>query len=1085
MIGICAGQASNTATEHTILQGGHPVGNKLVRGQKHVYGLFLGSGQFLRFTVAAVDLASNIQIVVLAPDGKKIEELSGPVCRFPLYYLPAVSGIYHIAVQLLNNDASPPAADTSLPQEMYTIRIDELHEATDRDKLRVIANQVLIQAYRQSFRTSPVGDWPTKYQQAISLFRAAADRQGEAEAFQTLALIFFFERDYESAVRNLESARALWQDLGNPEMEAGALEGLANDLERLGRSGEALDSLNKALRLRRDLGDRGGEARVLSSRGDTYDTMGELQQALNDKEQALGLFRTLGVWEKEYYALTDLGHTYEELGDAQTALAYYREALDLARSRHNHGLEFTLLSVIGDAYAAANDRAKAFACFKQSLGLARGNREDEMWALRRLGEFYVTQGEYAESLCCFDQVLPYFHAHHKPIVEALTLYHAGIAYHHLANWQKARDTLTRALSIWPFKNRTRRNIIQEIASVYQDAGNSGKALEYYQQSLAESGANKDVQGQAFALCGIATTERSMGQLASARRDVEAGLGMLESVRAGIAEAESRSSYFATVQNSYDFYIALLMEMHLDADALHASERARARSLLDMLADARIEVHGGADPKLLGREHMLRQRLQARFRYQVELLTRQHTAKEANAIATQLQELTTEYDETEAQLRASSPRYAALTNPVPLKIAEIQQSVLDSDSLLLEYKLGKDRSYLWAVTKSSFASFTLPGRAQIEQAARRVHGLLTARNEHVGGQAELRIEARIRRARAAYQRAAASLSEMILGPVAPLLHYKRLLIVSDGALQYIPFAALPDPRGIRDDGPGPPLMVASEVVNAPSASVIAVLRRELAGRAPATKAVAVFADPVFDSDDPRVSYRPDISSVRYSASLGGHDPHVPSDLQRSWEEVASSGPGWKIPRLPFSRREADAIIHDSAPGQSREALDFQANRSAAMSPELTQYRVVHFATHSIMNSRTPALSGVVLSLVGHDGKPQDGFLRLWDIYNLRLPVDLVVLSGCETALGKDINGEGLVGLTRGFMYAGATRVMASLWPVDDAATAEFMSEFYEAMLKRDLPPAAALRAAQIHLWSEKRWHRDPYFWAAFQLQGDWK
>lgn len=1090
LVGTCPGHANAsdpTPPEHTaaILQLGPAVNSKLARGQKHVYDLFLASGQLLRFTVAPVDLASNVQIVVVAPDDKKIEELSGPACRFSMYYLPMVSGVYHIGLQLLHNDTSPPGADASLPPEAYTIQINELQEATNRDNIRVAANQALIHAYRQSFRSSPKGDqWASGYQRAISLFRAADDSRGEAQAFQTLALIFFVARDYESAIRNLESARALWQTLGDVEMEAGTLEDMANDLGRLGRSEEALDSLNEALRLRRALRDRRAEARLLSNRGDTYETIGELQHALNDREQALTLSRRVAGWGGEYYALYDLGHTYEQLGESQTALAYYREALHLARSHHDQGLEFTLLSVLGDAYAEAGERDKAFACYRQSLILARGNQDDEMWALRRLGEFYVAQGEYAKALRCFDQVVPYFHGHHQPVVEALSLYHAGIAYHHLGNWQKALDVLKPAFSIWPFKNRTRRNIIQEIASVYENAGNSRKALEYYQQSFAESEAIKDLQGQAFALCGIARAERSMGQLASARRHVEAGLDLLESVRAGIAESESRSSYFATVQKSYDFYIALLMEMHLEADALHASERARARSLLDMLAEARLDVHRDVDPKLLDQERMLRQRLQARFEYQLELLSRHHTAAEANTVATQLQELTAQYDETEAQLRRTSPHYTALTQPVPLELTEIQQSVLDSDTLLLEYKLGEDRSYLWAVTKSSLASFILPGRAQIEQAARRVHELLTTRNEQVDGDSELRRQARMRRARAEYPAAAARLSDMILGPLAPLLHYKRLLVVSDGVLQYIPFAALPAP-GTNGDGHGPPLIVASEVVNAPSASVVAVLRRELAGRAPAHKAVAVFADPVFNSDDPRVSLRLHISPIRYSASFRKYSPHVPSDLQRSWEEVALSGTGWKIPRLPFSRREADAIISDSVPGESWEGLDFQATRSAAMSPELAQYRVIHFATHSIMNSRTPALSGVVLSLVGRDGKPQDGFLRLWDIYNLRLPADLVVLSGCQTALGKDIRGEGLVGLARGFMYAGAARVMASLWPVDDAATAEFMSAFYEAMLKKDLPPAAALRAAQIHMWAQKRWHGDPYFWAAFQLEGEWK
>jgi len=209
-----------------------------------------------------------------------------------------------------------------------------------------------------------------------------------------------------------------------------------------------------------------------------------------------------------------------------------------------------------------------------------------------------------------------------------------------------------------------------------------------------------------------------------------------------------------------------------------------------------------------------------------------------------------------------------------------------------------------------------------------------------------------------------------------------------------------------------------------------------------------------------------------------------DLERSWAELGSTERGGKISRLPFSRREADAIIADAPPGSSFKAVDFRASRTTATSPELAQYRVVHFATHGVLDSRTPALSGIVLSLVDRQGKPVDGFLRLWDIYNLHLPADLVVLSACQTALGKEIKGEGLVGLTRGFMYAGAARVVASLWQVDDVATAELMSRFYEGVFKKHLPPAAALRAAQVQMWKQKRWQEDPYFWGAFQLQGEW-
>ncbi|HKP12408.1 MAG TPA: CHAT domain-containing protein, partial [Blastocatellia bacterium] len=186
----------------------------------------------------------------------------------------------------------------------------------------------------------------------------------------------------------------------------------------------------------------------------------------------------------------------------------------------------------------------------------------------------------------------------------------------------------------------------------------------------------------------------------------------------------------------------------------------------------------------------------------------------------------------------------------------------------------------------------------------------------------------------------------------------------------------------------------------------------------------------------------------------------------------------------SRREAEAIAEAAPAGQALKALDFDASRAMATGGELSRYRVVHFATHGLLNSEHPELSGVVLSLVDHDGRPQNGFLRLHEIYNLDLPAELVVLSACQTALGKEVRGEGLVGLTRGFMYAGAARVMASLWKVDDAATAELMRRMYTRLLRENLRPAAALRAAQVEMWKQPRW-QSPYYWAAFVLQGEYR
>jgi CHAT domain-containing protein len=331
--------------------------------------------------------------------------------------------------------------------------------------------------------------------------------------------------------------------------------------------------------------------------------------------------------------------------------------------------------------------------------------------------------------------------------------------------------------------------------------------------------------------------------------------------------------------------------------------------------------------------------------------------------------------------------------------------------------------------------------------------------------------------------------MLLGPIASKLRQewkdKRLVIVAPGALEHLPFAALPLPS----ENNYQPLVASHEVVNLPSASVLAEIRREVAARQPAAKTLAVIADPVFEPNDPRAVQAAKkkgpgdnlVASVLSADDAPAASPFAAnSDLVRALRSFNRAG----FSRLPFSREEA-RIIAELVPKTSLlKATDFQADRAMTTSGALSSYRIVHFATHGLLNSEHPELSGLVLSLVDERGQTRDGFLRMHEIFNLQLPADLVVLSACQTALGKEIKGEGLVGLTRGFMYAGAERVVASLWQVDDQATAQLMQHFYRGMLKDGLRPAAALRAAQIEMSKQKRWAA-PYFWAGFVLQGEWK
>src|SRR5262249_26610964 len=275
-----------------------------------------------------------------------------------------------------------------------------------------------------------------------------------------------------------------------------------------------------------------------------------------------------------------------------------------------------------------------------------------------------------------------------------------------------------------------------------------------------------------------------------------------------------------------------------------------------------------------------------------------------------------------------------------------------------------------------------------------------------------------------------------------------------------------------------LIVEHEIINLPSASTLAVLRRETERRSLAPKAVAVLADPVFKADDLRALEARGLIKSQTQRQVAANSP------SQNVVGLGLTRGGINFDRLYSTSSEAQAIKRVVPASDGLFALGFDATRARAMDAQLRRYPIIHFATHRVLDSQNPELSAIVLSLVDRKGLPQDGFLRLQDVYNLNLPAELVVLSACDSALGKEIKGEGLVGLTRGFMYAGAKRVAASLWQVDDESTAELMERFYRRMLNDRMSPAAALRDAQIAVWRQQR-YRAPYYWAAFVIQGEWK
>jgi CHAT domain-containing protein len=677
----------------------------------------------------------------------------------------------------------------------------------------------------------------------------------------------------------------------------------------------------------------------------------------------------------------------------------------------------------------------------------------------------------------------------------------GTAYSSLGEQQKAIEYFDRALALRlaVSDRQGEATTLNHFGRAFGLSGQPRKALEYYDRAMPIWRAVGDRNGEVAALYGMARAESDLGNLARAQANTEAALSIINTLRTKVASRYLRASYFASVQDLYKLHIDLLMRLHhrqpeagFNVAAWKAYEQARARSLIDMLAEASADIREGVDPGLLARERSLQQTLNAEAERQMRLFGGQHTEESAVAMRRKIEELLNQLLAIEAELKAQSPRYAALTQPAPLGLAEIQNTVTDDTTLLLEYALGDERSYLWAVTSTSFSSYELPSRAVIEAAARRCYELLTARNRYVKFETSDERRKRVQQADAAYADAATVLSNILLGPVAAQMKQKRLLVVPDGALEYLPFAALTIPRNESSAGlqnirrtrsaSFVPLIVEHEVTSIPSASTLAVLRRELQGRAPAEKVVAVFADPVFDKADERITGNVGRNAGEHHRAAAVSTGEIFAAANRQ-EATRSSDVSPSLPRLPYTRQEADAILALAPPAGRKAALGFDANRTAAMSDDLIRFRIIHFATHSFLDSMHPELSGIALSMIDRQGKPQNGFLRGHEVFNMKLGAELVVLSGCRTGLGKEVKGEGLYGMTRGFMYAGARRVLVSLWDVQDQATARLMSDFYRGLLGPKRPnTAAALRAAQIATWRERRWQA-PYYWAGFVLQGE--
>ena len=997
------------------------------------------------------------------------------------------------------------------------------------------------QQLNEQWTVSSLQEAIKRYTTAQACWQAAGQTRSAAIALQKIGDIRQQTREYQKAQNSYQESLALWRSLQDRQAEARTLSDLGLASFYVGETDKAQQYFAQALSVSREMNDKAGEAHALNCAGERAFLLGLLPEAFEKLRQAQLLLGDSPDHRELAQLLLNLGHALTESGELDEAMTQYQKALALWEElKHPWGQNRTLVAM-SRIYTMQSENQKALDSNERALALSRtiGDRIGEGATLNNIGYAYESLGENELALNHYLQALHIFEQPSIPMGRIVTLRYVGGIYNSLGNSVEAQKAYEQAFSL--IKSLPDRPLLMEADALndigmsyfsagksaqalssyqhalaifeqakderglaytnnnlgyyYERAGEKQRALRYYEQALGLLRTVRDREGTMLLLYNVASLERDLGQLDAARSHIEESIKAIEASRTKLLSQDLRASYIASLYQHYELYIDVLMRLdHRQPDsgfalaAWQASERGRARSLVELLLETATDVRQGIDADLWQRKRALEQKLNILTTRQAELLSSKADEAQITDMVRNVQLLTTQYEELKTEIKLKNPHYAALTQPQPLDLKSLQQ-VLDDQTILLEYTLGERNSYLWVVTSKNISSHVLPGRAEISGAALRVYKLLTTEQQGSGTATASTQKPMPESERdAQYWHEADILSRLILGPVANQLGTKRLLVVADGELQYIPFGALPtpatEPRTPSETGalasdhssPPVPLVENHEIINLPSASTLAILRSEEGQRKLAPKTLAVLADPVFEFDDPRLLAAHRANSSGTATNSRSHS----QTLNRALKDIGAS-----LPRLMSSRQEAKAIMAFAPTREAMESLDFAASRATATNAALGQYRIIHFATHSVLDEKHPDLSGIVLSLYDKTGQPlNDGYMRMRDIYNLSLPVELVVLSACRTGLGKQVRGEGLVGLTRGFMYAGARRVVASLWKVDDAATAELMTRFYQQMLKEGKTAAAALREAQLSMRQQSRWH-SPYYWAGFVLQGEWK
>lgn len=1007
-----------------------PVSRDFKTGERHFFTVTARENEAVEITCErrGVDVA----LAVFAPDGEKISVSNAPggFAGFDrVFFIAGKAGEYRIAL-----DARRPGNLSG----SYTILLKDKREATEEDEKRARAMRLLGEAREiltgAENRLKKADEASEKLAKSLELFENIDDFEGQATTLFHLGLISGYELDEkEKAIEFYEKSLEIWAKTGDEAGKAICLTYLADEIRdydtpekpRSFYVGKAHEYFDEALTLNKKLDSKPDEATTLAFWCRLYNDTGNFQKGLEACRAAHRIELDTDPLTG-YRIYMNFASLSSNSGDLENSLKYNTvalERLEIVKDYVNPFRQAFIKSNIGGILLNQKKYAEAERFLREALAIAEQTK-------RTLYSGYIL---VRISLICYET---------NRLTEAL-------------------EAAQKAVEIYRRENPVKiQAALNALGKVQFALGQTRESRALFSEAVETNRRNKDRYAEADSLYNLAKLEAATGNFESAQQNITLAISHSEVIRAQLLGKNQRTSYLSILKKYYELEIEILVKLHeKTADsrfleqAWQTHEKIRARRLMESLIESGLNLNELAPTDFYAREQALLEEIAAAEIRRAEAFKSKNVLRQKSEEANLAKKLD-EYNILQESVRQKNPQFSAVNEPKAFSISEAQK-LLDEETAILEYALGEQQSYVWVIRKNSFQFVKLPSKTAIGQKVREFYLALTDREAK-------NTQTVISKSQA--------LSREILSPVAAEVQdVRQIIVIADGGLQLIPFSAL----SFTPDAAYEPLAAKIEIVNAPSFSSLVYLRENKAARAkPADKLLAVFADPIFQEDDERFS-------LNKTPKNPVETKEMPENLAQALRDFGLE----RLARLPFSGIEAREI-GKFAPEHTFLALGANASRQNFLRGDYNSYRILHFATHGFLNQQNPELSGLVLSLYDESRNLQNGFLRVIDLYSLHLNTDLVVLSSCQTALGKEIDGEGIVGLTRGFLYAGASGVVSSLWKVEDAATAELMKRFYRAMLKENQTPSSALRTAQNELRKIPRF-KNPRHWSGFTLNGDWR